>query len=819
MQLAKILSASALFTALAAGAVTAPVSTTITWDDSNPTNKILLTWEAIPTKLYNVWTTPALGQPWQPLTNGSVLASNNLVRFRTQADTTARFYRIAKVDTDPPEIWRLAPTDGAIAIERQAPLRVWLQDETGVDTNSITLTVGTNPPVTLADGRLAYAGGLLTYTPTTNQFLGAEGQFITNRLVVADTLGHWATNIWSFKLELAPVLAGNVVIVSPSSPFTLLSTNGDTYVFSYTTATSGLTNGNIVVSTDSEFPYKRLVLSMVDDPANHLVSLVTTQASLADILVQGTVRFYGGDFVPDPTPGPQPKSLDTTFGPITMYENASGNNNIKVEVLSGRLFFDPDFNIAAEFFGSRSLDVDISASMAFDLTMRGTWSGSWDFDADRAVGKPLRKFRLLGCIPIPILPYCIPIWAEAVWQFYLGTEGEVAGAASATAGFASSRSLAFGAHYRDGAWTTYANDTPSATPYPPAWQGNGSARIRGYVEPKLTIYLESLVGPSADLRPYVELEGKACVEPGQVGVDLALYAGLNGNLAGECRVWDDDWGDLPSWELFNVRKQLWHKNLAAGSGAPPVQTTPNMVWIPCGTFTMGSPASEPASYSDERPQTHVTLSQGFWLGKYEVTQGEYLSVMGSNPSYFTGDLSRPVERVSWDDAVAYCAALTQRERAAGRLPTGYEYRLPTEAQWEYACRAGTTTAFHYGGALRSGMANFYGYYEYLPSDPYHSNPSGIFLVRTTTVGSYAPNAWGLHDMHGNVWEWCLDWYGAYPGGDVTDPAGASSGSARVLRGGDWRNRASSCRSANRDRIYPDYRGNFLGFRLALVSVP
>jgi len=195
----------------------------------------------------------------------------------------------------------------------------------------------------------------------------------------------------------------------------------------------------------------------------------------------------------------------------------------------------------------------------------------------------------------------------------------VAGAASATAGFASSRSLAFGAHYRDGAWTTYANDTPSATPYPPAWQGNGSARIRGYVEPKLTIYLESLVGPSADLRPYVELEGKACVEPGQVGVDLALYAGLNGNLAGECRVWDDDWGDLPSWELFNVRKQLWQKNLAAGSGAPPVQTTPNMVWIPCGTFTMGSPASEPASYSDERPQTHVTLSQGFWLGKYEVT--------------------------------------------------------------------------------------------------------------------------------------------------------------------------------------------------------
>lgn len=817
MQLAKLLSANALFAALTAGAVTAPVSTTITWDDSNPTNKILLTWEAIPTKLYNVWTTPALGQPWQPLTNGSVLASNNLVRFRTQADTTARFYRIAKVDTDPPEIWRLAPTDGAIAIERQAPLSVWLQDETGLDTNSITLTVGTNAPITLADGRLAYAGGLLTYTPATNQFLGAEGQFITNRLVVADTLGHWATNTWSFKLELAPVLAGNVVIVSPSSPFTLLSTNGDTYVFSYTTATSGLTNGNIVVSTDSEFPYKRLVLSMVDDPANHLVSLVTTQASLADILVQGTVRFYGDDFVPDPAPGPQPKSLDTTFGPITMYEQTSGNNNIKVEVLSGRLFFDPDFSIAAEFFSTRSFEVDISANMAFDLTMRGAWSGSWDFDADRAVGKPLRKFRLLGCIPIPIPPYCIPIWAEAVWQFYLGTEGEVAGAASATAGFASSRSLAFGAHYRNGAWTTYANDTPSATPYPPTWQGNGSARIRGYVEPKLTIYLESLVGPSADLRPYLELEGKACVEPGQVGVDLALYAGLNGNLAGECRVWDDDWGELPPYELFNWRTipPLWHQNLAVPTGTPPVQTISNMVWIPCGTFTMGSPASESGSWDDERPQTRVTLTQGFWMGKYEVTQGEYLSLMGNNPSLFNGiafsfccgegcltnygcDLSRPVESVTWDDAVAYCAALTQRERSTGRLPAGYEYRLPTEAQWEYACRAGTTTAYHNGPTLTRGMANASACY-------------------TVSVGSYAPNAWGLHDMHGNVKEICLDELGDYPGGSVTDPVGPTPGEFPVARGGGWPDDFYYCRSAWRG--YAFYAFGDGGFRVVLLSVP
>jgi formylglycine-generating enzyme required for sulfatase activity len=185
-------------------------------------------------------------------------------------------------------------------------------------------------------------------------------------------------------------------------------------------------------------------------------------------------------------------------------------------------------------------------------------------------------------------------------------------------------------------------------------------------------------------------------------------------------------------------------------------------------------------------------------------------------------LTRPVEQVSWNDAVAYCAALTQRERAAGRLSAGYEYRLPTGAQWEYACRAGTTTAFHYGPALRSGTASFCGCYEYPPCGGftlYCYNPSGVCLWRTTTVGSYAPNAWGLYDMHGNVCEWCLDWYGAYPGGSVIDPTGSSTGSFRVIRGGGWGSYACSCRSAYRDGFRPDYRDFGLGFRVALVAVP
>jgi sulfatase modifying factor 1 len=263
---------------------------------------------------------------------------------------------------------------------------------------------------------------------------------------------------------------------------------------------------------------------------------------------------------------------------------------------------------------------------------------------------------------------------------------------------------------------------------------------------------------------------------------------------------------------------------------------PDMVWIPPGTFTMGSPETEAERQltGADETQHEVMISRGFWMGKYEVTQGEYFDVVGSNPSYFrngttpalggtggpvTNELLHPVEQVSWIDATNYCGLLTERERLAGRLPVGYEYRLATEAQWEYACRAGTTTSHHYGDELRSGMANFSGEDEYDASTGTIENPQGVDVGRTTAVGSYEPNAWGLYDMHGNVWEWCQDWLGDYPAGPVTDPTGAETAWGRVVRGGGWNFIASSCRSANRYRYSPDLWYFARGFRVALVAVP
>ncbi len=218
-----------------------------------------------------------------------------------------------------------------------------------------------------------------------------------------------------------------------------------------------------------------------------------------------------------------------------------------------------------------------------------------------------------------------------------------------------------------------------------------------------------------------------------------------------------------------------------------------IVPVAAGRFEMGRASG---SSSDERPVTEVTISRPFWLGKTEVTQAQWEALMGSNPSYFKG-ANLPVEQVSWDDAMAFCRKLTERERAAGRLPEGYIYTLPTEAQWEYACRAGTIG--DYAGNL-DAMA-------------WYGANSGS---STKPVGQKQANAWGLHDMHGNVWEWCLDWKGDYPGGSVTDPTGPGSGPGRVFRGGSWVNPADFCRSALRLGLTPDYRGHNLGFRLALT---
>jgi formylglycine-generating enzyme required for sulfatase activity len=229
-------------------------------------------------------------------------------------------------------------------------------------------------------------------------------------------------------------------------------------------------------------------------------------------------------------------------------------------------------------------------------------------------------------------------------------------------------------------------------------------------------------------------------------------------------------------------------------------TTLTFSLVPPGKFQMGSPEREKDRNADEELH-EVTLTAPFYLGMYAVTQAQYEAVMKTNPSNFKG-VRLPVETVSWEEAHICCRELSRI--------TGQNVVLPTEAQWEYACRAGTKSQFNFGSTLNGDLANCDGRF------PYGTDEEGPYLGKTTEVGSYKQNAWGLWDMHGNVMQWCSDWYGDYSLGRVTDPRGASGDSFRVIRGGSWLSLPWCCRSAYRRKCNPSTQSDGIGFRVALI---
>ena len=229
-----------------------------------------------------------------------------------------------------------------------------------------------------------------------------------------------------------------------------------------------------------------------------------------------------------------------------------------------------------------------------------------------------------------------------------------------------------------------------------------------------------------------------------------------------------------------------------------------MIWVEPGTFIMGQPGFETSH--------QVTLSHGYYLGKFEVTQAQYRTVMKDNtlglnpkPSRWANNENRPVERVSWEDVQVFLSRLNQMEQDAGRLPNGWKYCLPTEAQWEYACRAGTTTLYSWGNDINSSHANY--------------NWDGNETTKETVdVGQYTPNSWGFFDMHGNVWEWVNDWYAIYSSAKKNDPVGPASGSIRIRRGGSWDNDGQNLRSAKRGSSSPSIRNDNMGFRIGFHKI-
>jgi formylglycine-generating enzyme required for sulfatase activity len=278
--------------------------------------------------------------------------------------------------------------------------------------------------------------------------------------------------------------------------------------------------------------------------------------------------------------------------------------------------------------------------------------------------------------------------------------------------------------------------------------------------------------------------------PGQVALIAAVFLGAAGLHA------------EPSADAASpsAKREAPPAEIALSCGN---EVTLSLKRIPAGEFAMGSPTVEPGRGVDEVRHT-VTITRAFYLGTYEVTQAQYAAVMGTNPSWFKGE-DRPVDWVSWHEAVEFCRRLSRT--------TGKQVRLPTEAEWEYACRAGRTTAFAFGESITPNQANFKG------ASTQEDSAKGLYRRQTLPVGKFRPNAWGLYDMHGNVMEWCADRYEPFPDKEPsnTDPSGAESGPQRVLRGGAWCGRAEACRSAARFCDVPRSAYADTGFRVAVTA--
>lgn len=266
---------------------------------------------------------------------------------------------------------------------------------------------------------------------------------------------------------------------------------------------------------------------------------------------------------------------------------------------------------------------------------------------------------------------------------------------------------------------------------------------------------------------------------------------------------------VPVRPLTNRPSASGGQGLSKSSELPGNPTPEELVWIPPGKYLMGSPNTESGRFKDEGPQHEVQFQQGFWMGKAEVTQRAYEAIMNANPSSFRNEVEAPVETVSYAEAQTYCRKLTERDGLAKHLPQGFAYRLPTEAEWEYACRAGSQTAFTYGEDSSGQFLDQAAWFK--------KNTGGADAGSPRPVGRKATNAWGLFDMHGNVAEWCFDVFAPYPPGSPTGQNSTSPDGERVVRGGSWADEASLCRSAARKALGASERSPYVGFRVVLAG--
>ncbi len=545
------------------------------------------------------------------------------------------------VDTEGPEVYRTEPAMGGIAVSRSAALRAWLRDDTGIATNSLALTLSnptaTNGPLTLSDARLSFTNGLLTYTPTNTETLGAAGDTVTARLSAADPLGNQTTNFtWSFQLELPPVASTNLVFISggttPSARvaqgltpqagpvLTFVSSNANTFTFTYTGGSSGVTNGMTLVNANLQNGYTVVVTNFTEYAASKTVIVLTRPAKLAELVENGSLVSQTFSEVTTNAVTPQAtlnKGLSLNCHhdlAQVVYQDA----NVTVELLPGSAFdwngkLDLGLNIRG--FRLREFETILSGTVSSRLEARVTATGAIDRSATKALITPVRQ-RYGAFIGV------VPVWVELVYEINAGCDLHLEATATYTHGITGTKSILMGRRWSDTeGWSTpYENPPAGFTVLGPTWQVEATGNVRVYLQPKVTVYLYSAAGVTGDLQPYAELAGRAQVNPPEY--ELGLYAGLTSTIGLDLRVWDDAWGQQPD-KTFDLIPRTLLSQRSGSVRAPAATPQPPSITVPpqSVSLALNDTATFSVQASGTAPLEFRWLKNGLYLSDDTRTAG------------------------------------------------------------------------------------------------------------------------------------------------------------------------------------------------------
>jgi formylglycine-generating enzyme required for sulfatase activity len=573
----------------------------------NGSNAVQIAWNCYPGEGYVIQTTTNLAQPWQnaPTTPPTLTTTNNSLSYSFPVAGKARFFKVVKLDTDGPEVYKTSPFDGAIGVGLQATIQVWLRDDSGVNTNTIALTVGTNAPASLTDPCLSYVGGVLTYTPGTNQFLGTNGQTVAVKLSASDTLGNQTTNFtWSFQLALSPVISTNIMFLGGANPapcnLTLLSTNGNYFTFSYT-GSCCLTNGTQLVNTNLYTGYARTVVSFTNYPASNTVVALTRTATLAELLQAGTLSSGAFIALTNSAGGSvRPKDLTKAWDFPLNYALSLGqvlyhDGNLLVQTLpSSQLSLNGTLHLVASFQGFRltAVQAQVTGTESFELDVQAQAAAAENFAGSLPLIPPIHQ--LYGGFIGPV-----PVWVDVEFEVNAGYTADFSASAEITDGINGVKTISVGRNWgATSGWADiYDNPPASLSILTPTWQVQASADVRVYLQPKVSVLVESLAGFSADLEPYLELSGSAQLNPPEC--DLSLLTGLQSTIGMDLTGWDASWGTLPSTTLNLIPPQtLWHYSCAKNT-PPQITVQPQNQTVSVGatvSFSVQAQGSAPLSY-------------------------------------------------------------------------------------------------------------------------------------------------------------------------------------------------------------------------------